>query len=181
LLPKKTEIVSFRISEESLKELRKKADSEQTSMNYIVNLALKDYLKWHVCAAQAGLIPLPKILLEKIINFIPENEIIQIAKYIAQKKSKEMILIFRKEHSVSALIDIVKSWCKISNFVFIQEEKTDGIEFLVQHEMGKKWSCYFMNVLKFIFEELGMRDVNFETCENSIIFNLKIEKQLEHK
>lgn len=182
---KKTETASFRLEKENLEELRKEAEVRSISLNAYVNQIFSEFTNWHVSSAKAGLIPLPRTLLVKMIEKISDEDIVQLAEYIAKSETKDMLLMLRKENSPAALLSVLESWLKITNISHGHEINQTTYKCIMQHEMGKKWSKYFSAVLGYIFEELEMYHYKFDLTDNSLMFKLelnnrKVEQKIVH-
>ena len=93
---KKTETATFRIEKEMLEQLRSGAKDDNITLNSFVNQILIQFQEWYAPAKKAGMIPLPKVLLMKIMEKLTKEEIIQISEYMVTKEIKDMILILKK-------------------------------------------------------------------------------------
>ena len=71
------------------------------STNTLVNKLIKDHLNWHSNAAKAGFIPVRRPFISKIIKYLPEQEIISLAEYMAKTTNKDSILLMKKACSRS--------------------------------------------------------------------------------
>ena len=137
-----------------------------------MNQVLVQFIEWHSPAKKAGLVPLPKVLLIKIMDKLTQEQIVQIAEYMVTKEIKDIILILKKEHTVSSFMSTIESWAKTSDFPFNHEDLGGGThKYVVSHEMGKNWSLYFGIIFTRIFEELGVTHVNFEITDKTLIFS----------
>ena len=176
VLTKKTEIASFRFEKETINELKKNASLQNISVNNLVNHIIDDHIKWHSSASLAGLVPFPKSLLMKIMEKLDDEQIIDLATYIVNDQIKDIVLMLRREYNLKQFLDVVESWAKISNLPLIQDTKDDKIKFVLQHEMGEKWSLYFYHVFRMIFEQIGIIDSEFESTKNTLVFKLHLKE-----
>jgi len=97
----KSESVTFRIESEALRNLRREAGQKDISTNTLVNKLIKDHLNWHSNAAKAGFIPVRRLFISKVIKYLPEQEIISLAEYMAKTTNKDSILLMKKACSRS--------------------------------------------------------------------------------
>jgi hypothetical protein len=45
--------------------------------------------------------------------------------------------------------------------------------YVIQHDMGKKWSIYLANLYQFLFDELGEnKRIEFDKTENTLAFTI---------
>jgi hypothetical protein len=174
----KTESVTFRIEAKALKNLRREAQQKDISANTLVNKLIKDHLNWHSTAAKAGFISLRRTFISKIIKYLPEQEIISLAEYMAKTITKDSLLLMRKDYSIKSALDLLESWIKISEFPYRHEESYDDHNkqsYVIQHDMGIKTSIYLASLLQFASEELGYYvRIEFDKTETTLAFSVDI-------
>ena len=169
---KKTETSTFRVDQDILKKLREEAKIDKITLNAFVNQIFSDFIEWYSPAKKAGMVPLPKILLMKIMDKLSKEQVIQISEYMVKNEIKDIILLLKKENTVGAFLGAVESWAKTSGFPFIHEELGGSThKYVISHEMGKNWSLYFAILFTRMFEELGIEHVNFEITNKSVNFS----------
>ena len=169
---KKTDTATFRIDKEILDKLHENAKLDKITLNALINQILTQFVDWHAPAKKAGMVPLPKVLLVKIMDKLSKEEILQISEYMVTKEIKDIILVLKKEHSLSAFLEVIESWAKASDFTFSHEELGGNTHsYVIGHGMGKNWSLYFGYLFTRMFEELGIPHVNFEITDKNLIFN----------
>lgn len=173
----KSESVTFRIESEALRNLRREAGQKDISTNTLVNKLIKDHLNWHSNAAKAGFISVRRPFISKIIKYLPEQEIISLAEYVA-KTSKDSILLMRKKYAIKSALDLLESWIKISDFPYRHEETNNDQNkhsYVIQHDMGMKVSIYLASLYQFLFDELGQnKRIEFDKTENTLAFTIDI-------
>lgn len=169
---KKTETSTFRIEKEVLEKLRIDSEEEKISLNALVNQVLAQHVEWNSPAKKSGFVPLPKILLKKVMDNLTEKQIILVSEYMVKNEIKDIILVLRKEHNVNSFLDAIESWAKTSGFPFSHKDKGSSThKYVITHEMGKNWSLYFGIIFTRILEELGVKHVNFEITNKSLNFD----------
>lgn len=170
---KKTEVTSFRLEIRMLEELRKISRDEQVSLNTLVSQIFDQYLNWNYTATRASFIPLPKTMLVKMLEKMDDDEIMEIVDYVAETQIKSLMMVTRKEYTVEAFIKGVEYWTKTSNLPSSHVEKSNGVhQYIIQHDMGKKWSFYYRQLFKKIFEQLGVKKLDIDTTDSTLIFTL---------
>jgi hypothetical protein len=175
---RKSESVTFRIESKALEKLRREAEQKDISANTLVNKLIKDHANWHSTAAKAGFISLRKPFVSKVIKYLPEQEIIALAEYVAKTANKDSLLLMRNEYTLKSALSLLESWIKVSEYPYRHEETRDDQNkhsFVIQHDMGIKVSIYFASLLQFLFEELGQYEsIEFDKTENSLAFSIDI-------
>ena len=109
----------------------------------------------------------------------PPQEVEDLSKYIAKNEIKDMTLLLRKEYTLSSFLDTIESWLRVSGFPYRRDEDiTDNHThtFVIQHDMGKRWSMYFDRLFKYVFEELNLRKYSFDNTDNSVTFKIQVEE-----
>jgi len=171
-MSKKTETTTFRIEKEILDGLRKSAKTEKITLNAFINQSLSQLAEWYLPAKKAGFVPLPKVLLVKIMKNLTNDQVVQIAEYMVKKEIKDIMLVLKNQHNLAAFLGVVESWAISSAFPFSHEEISSSTHnYVINHDMGKKWSLYFGEVFKRMFVELGVSEVTFDVTEKTLVFN----------
>jgi hypothetical protein len=177
----KSESVTFRIESKALKNLRHEAEQKDISTNTLVNQIIKEHLNWHSNAAKAGFISVRRPFVSKVIKYLPEQEIISLAEYVAKTTNKDAILLMKKEHTIKSALDFLESWTKISGYPYRHEEtNNDGQNrhlYVIQHDMGMKVSLYLATICQSLFDELGQNKgrIEFDKTDNTLAFTIDID------
>jgi hypothetical protein len=175
---RKSESVTFRIESKALEKLRREAEQKDISANTLVNKLIKDHVNWHSTAAKAGFISVRRPFVSKIIKYLPEQEIISLAEYVAKTANKDSLLLMRKEYSTKSALDLLESWIKISDYPYRHDETNNDPNkhsYVIQHDMGMKVSIYLASLYQFLFYELGQNNrIEFDKTENTLTFSIDI-------
>jgi hypothetical protein len=166
--------VTLRFDNEILDQLRNEADQKRVSLNTLASQIFQSHAEYDVFAAKAGMISFPKSLLIRLMERLSEYEVEDLSKYIARNEIKDMTLLLKKEYSLSSFLDTIESWLRVSGFPYRRDEdNNEGMqEFIIQHDMGKRWSVYFEKLFRFVFEDLKVRKCSFDSTDNSVAFKL---------
>jgi hypothetical protein len=168
-----SESLSLRLNRAILNAIRKEAREKDISVNTLLNQITKQHVQWHSHAATAGFVAVRKQLIMKLINRLDEAEISNIAKEISTQ-SKDFVLLLRNEYQLESVLDVIQTWIRISGYKYKSEMRGATQLHIVQHDMGKKWSFYLAELFRYMFEELKVRKVDFDTTENTLSFLLHI-------
>ena len=172
----KSESVTFRIDSKVLKNLRREAEQKDISTNILVNQIIKEHLNWHSNAAKAGFIAVRRPFVSKVINYLSEQQIISLAEYVAKTANKDAILLMKNEYTIKSALEFLESWIKISGYPYRHHEMNNGENkhsYVIQHDMGLKWSIYLASLYQFLFDELGVsKKIEFDKTENTLAFTI---------
>jgi hypothetical protein len=115
-------------------------------------------------------------LLSSLINRIPEKEISSIAEYIAKNETKDFVLLLRNEYNIESALDVIETWIKISGYPYRHEVNYTRHSYVIQHDVGRSWSIYLGELYRFLFEEFGLKKVEFDVNDNSLDFIVDTER-----
>jgi uncharacterized protein (DUF4415 family) len=171
---KKTESVTLRLDKDVLDKLRKESNDKQISFNTLSNQIFIQHLNWHAHAAKAGFISIRKSLLINMLEKMPEQEVLRVAEDLAKKESKNFILMLRNEYSITTALDVLETWLKVVGYHYRHEVKGSEHSYIIQHDMGRKWSLYLSKLFGFIAEDFELPRVDFDESESILSFRVDI-------
>ena len=165
-----------------MKSLRSEAKQKDVSTNTLLNQIVKEHLKWHANASNAGFIAVRRLLITNLISRLSEQEIISLAENVAKNANKDTILLLEKEYTIKSALDLIERWIKISGYKYRHEEINDDNQnrhmYVIQHDMGIKWSTYLASLYQFLFNELrkdNKKRLEFEKTENTLAFTVDVD------
>jgi hypothetical protein len=170
-----SESITFRLDSSILNKLHHEAEQKDISVNTLVNHIIRRHIDWHSNAAKAGFVTVRRGLLSNLINRLPNDEISSIAEYIAKNDTKDFVLLLRNEYNIESALDVIETWIKISGYPYRHEANYTRHSYVIQHDMGKNWSIYLAELYRFLFEEFGLRTVDFDLNQNTLDFIVDIE------
>ena len=177
-IPEKKESATFRLDKKVLVKLRREARRKEISINTLVSQVLKQHADWHFAAAQSGFISIRKALIERMLKEFDEEKIKQIATDVANDSSnKDLLFSIKNEYTIESALELIEIWLRVSGYAYqhnIASNNTNMHRFIIQHNMGRKWSLYLSELYRRLFEEFGVRDFSFDTTENMLVFTINI-------
>jgi hypothetical protein len=168
-----TEGVTFRVPSNSLRQLHEESKKKQVSLNTLVNQILKEHLDWHAYAAEAKLHHLPRSSMSRIIDKLTEVQLSEVAIEMARKDFVDVGLLFRGEFTVSSFLNIAETWSRMSAFPYKHEISNDEHNFIIEHDMGRKYSFLIKELCRFILEEMFERKSEFVITDNTVVFKFR--------
>jgi hypothetical protein len=174
---KVSESITFRLDNETIRNLRYEANQQDISTNTLVNHILKEHIKWHSNAAKAGFISVRRSLIMNLMDLLSEHDIVSVAENVAKTTNKDSILLLEKEYTLKSALEFLENWMKISGYVYRHEETFDDQKrhlYVIQHDMGMKWSIYLANLYQFLFDEISENNkrIEFDKTENTLAFTV---------
>jgi hypothetical protein len=171
-----SESITFRLDSTILDKLHREAEQKDISVNTLVSHIIRRHIDWHSNAAKAGFVTVRKGLLSRLVNRLSEKEISSIAEYIAKKETKDFVLLLRNEYNIKSALDVIETWIKISGYPYRHEVMYTLHSYVIQHDMGRNWSLYIAELYRFLFEEFGLKRVEFDLNHNTLDFIVDIER-----
>jgi predicted DNA-binding ribbon-helix-helix protein len=173
-----SESISFRLSRNILDKLRQEARQKEISVDTLMTQIAKQHAEWHANASQIGFISVRKTLILKLLDEIRDHEKIkEIAREVA-RESSDCLHFIKEQHNVSieSALDFVEVWIKEAGYPYIHDisDVDRSIHhFVIQQDMGLKWSLYLSEILRNLFEELfNLSEVHFDVTYNIVRFTL---------
>jgi hypothetical protein len=170
--------VTLRFDNGILNQLRNESNQKRISLNTLASQIFQSHVEYDTYASKAGMISFPKSLLIKLMDGLGEQEVEQLSRYITKNEIKDMTLLLRKVFTLSSFLDTIESWLRVSGFPYRRDEdsSTDNSiqTFVIQHDMGKRWSMYFERLFRYAFEDLKLRKYSFDNTDNSIAFKIQV-------
>lgn len=170
---------TFRLNNELLDGLKEEAKQKRTSLNTLVSQVLRSHSEYHTFAANSGMISMPKTLLIRLIDNLSEEEVIRLSEYIARNELKDTIILMKSIYSADTVMDFIEGWTRVGGFPFRHhvEDVDNGKSkkkhsFVVQHDMGARWSLYLVELFRFAFEQTGLK-MDFQHTTNTVSFEVE--------
>jgi hypothetical protein len=149
------ESVTFRIDSDAAQELRKNALDEGITLNTLVNHILTDYLEWEGNAVVSKrFVVVERNALKELIEATESNILSKIAASAA-KGLKEAMLAMRGKANPESALKILKHIARKSRFSLTKHEVDGRIVYVLQHDMGKKWSEFCKEQIDRMMIDLG--------------------------
>lgn len=166
--------VTLRFDGQVLEQLRNEADQKRISLNTLASQVFKTHAEFTGAAAKAGMVSFPKNLLIRIMDKLSEEEVKQLSQEIAKNEMKDMLFMMKQQYSTAAFVDLIESWIRVSGFPYTHNQSDNTHSFVIQHDMGKRWSIYHAELFKYVFNDLGAKWADFQITENTVTFNVDV-------
>jgi hypothetical protein len=172
----RSESITLRFDSIVLNKLQREADQKDTSVNAVISGIIRRHIDWYSNAAKAGFVTVRRGLLIDLINRLSDKEISCLAEYIAKKETKDFVLLLRNEYNIESSLDVIETWIKISGHPYRHEVNYTRHSYVIQHDMGKNWSLYMAEQYRFLFEEFGLKKVEFDINDSTLDFVVDTER-----
>jgi len=164
--------VTFRLSTEKLKQLRKAANAKNISPNTLFNQIIKSYLDWHSLAAHAKLYYLPKSFLVRLLNELTNDELNELAQDTAKNELVDICLFLRGGFNIASVSEIAETWLKIAQMSHRVEVSGDIYIIIIEHDMGHNYSFLIKEISRNLLEVAFQTKSSCEVTENAVILKI---------
>ena len=170
-----SENVSFRLNKDQLYELRAEAKQKRISLNTLVSQVVDSYVNYNTHLSKASVIPLSKAMLIALVEACNEDKLKAIAEQVQKKTTKDLSLQLRGTYDFEALLSIFDYWLTATGFRYRHDEESqnNGHKFMIQHDMGRKYSFFTAECIKAYFEPLAIQQVEYTISDNVIVLTVE--------
>ena len=168
-MPEKTVTRSFRINERAFLALEEEAKRRDISLNTLVNQLFMSYANFDRYFQRLGMIKISKVTFRKILNAAPANEIVEVAREVAQNSSTVIILAKYGTMSLTSVLEYLNNYADYSSFVERSEVVSPSGKRVITliHSYGEKGSIFVKAYAKALFELIDM-EPKLSSTENSV-------------
>jgi hypothetical protein len=165
---KQTEVLSVRVDHLLVEELRSEAESSNISLNVLVNHIFRRYTSWERDANRIGFVPITKDLFAALLEKLEEGQLEQVANKSA-KNIVDVIIYMRKKFDLETFLQWLDEMCRASGFAKKRVTMDTLYTYIVQHDLGMKYSIYLKTILQSLFENLHKR-ITPDITAQSVVF-----------
>ena len=167
---------SVRIEKDADERLRHLAEQGDTSVNTLVNRALRKFVEWDAYGEKFGFITLPSAMLIKLMDCLTDEEARELGIWAGKNLVKEYITFWFKEVTPETLLEgFPKLLAKYGRaFAYEELEEGDRRTIILKHGSGAKWSTFYEEAIRTAFHDHLKRDVKVEKSENQVVVRLRL-------
>lgn len=169
-----TRSITYRLPAKVVEELETEAMQKNISHNVLVRQVLEKYLVWDRFADKIGIIPVPKKILETL-GVELDGEDINIVVDVIKPIIKESVMFMKGKYDLKRCIETLEDYMRASGMN--SDHRTEGSihHFIIQHDLGMKWSLFTEQLLKEIFGEfLPGQNIKCQTTEKTVIASIAL-------
>ena len=173
---------SVRIEKDADERLRSLADQSDTSVNTLVNRALRKFVELDAYGEKFGFVTLPGIMLVKLMDHLTDDQARELGVWAGKNLLKEYITFWFKEVTTDTLLEgFPRLFAKYAKaFAYEEHTENDYSVIILKHGSGPRWSTFYKEATETAFRELLNREVHVEKSENQIVLRLRrLEKRIK--
>jgi hypothetical protein len=168
-----SESITFRLEKSVLDELRQEANQKMESINTLVNQIIKSYMQWHKPAKKAGLGYFSKVLISGLLDSLTDEQIDQITQEFCKNNLLDINQMLRSESNIESFMDSLCSWLEASGYHYRFDNFDDFNVYVIQFDMGRKWSLYFKTQMRFVFDYYNTKNAEVDMTNNTVVLKIK--------
>jgi len=170
---KKSIIMSCRIEEDMKKLLDEESELQQISANSLINKVLKRHFEWERFTQEIGMIYVSKSVFRIILSKLDEKDIKLLAASSCRTSLRDATLYIKKEFNVKTILETFDMWLAASHISFRHTTFDNKEKYVIQHELGKKYSTYLHSALGALLSEVNTTIRNPSLNEHSLSFEIE--------
>jgi len=172
LMGPKTSIISVRVTTDVKDKLDIESEMNSTSLNTLISQILTKHVEWDRFAEDIGFVFLTKPFLRTLLDHIDEKTITTIAVSTCRGAMRDAIIYLKGEINIDTFLQAVDLWFGASHMPFRHIVKNGEDRYIVQHELGKKWSIYITSVMNSLLNEIGYHTKNQRLDDQSTSYEI---------
>jgi len=170
----KTRSITYRLPEKIVEELETEAMQKNISQNVLVKQILEKFIHWDRFSDKIGMIPVPKSILEALgvdMEGKDIDEIINVIKPII----KDNVMFIKGDYDLKRCIETLEDYMRASGMKSDHRIEANLHHFIIQHELGMKWSIFTEQLLKEIFHDfLPDKNLKCKTTDSTVLATISL-------
>lgn len=170
----KTRSITYRLPEKIVEELEAEATNKKISQNVLVNQILEKYVNWDRFSSKIGIIPVPRSILEALgvdMEGKDIDEIINVIKPII----KDNVMFIKGDYDLKRCVETLEDYMRASGMKSDHRVEGNLHHFIIQHELGMKWSVFTEQLLKEIFHDfVPEKNLKCKTTDSTVIATIPL-------
>ena len=170
----KTRSITYRLPAKIVEELESEAMEKNISQNVLVKQILERHVQWDRFGDKIGIVPVPKKILDVLGKDMQGEDIEGIIAALIPT-IKDSVMFMKGKYDLKRCIETFEDYMKASGMKSDHRIEGDVHQFIVQHELGLKWSFFTERLLKEIFHTFEPeKNMIFQTTENTVIASIPL-------
>jgi len=170
----KTRSITYRLPASIVEELETEAMQKNISQNVLVKQILEKYVTWDRFGDKIGMIPVPRGILDTLGAEMEGSDIDEIIKAVLPL-IKDTVLFMKGSYDLKRCIETLEDYMRASGMKSDHRVEGDLHHFIIQHNLGLKWSFFTEQLLKTIFRQfLPEKNMKCQTTNSTVIATISL-------
>jgi len=164
-----TRSITYRLPEKLVNELETESAQKSISQNVLVKQILEKYVAWDRFSDKIGMIPVPKGILETLGSELDGKDIDEIINLMFPL-IKDTVMFIKGGYDLKRCIETLEDYMRASGMNSDHRIEGELHTFLIQHDLGMKWSVFTEQLLTQVFRNfMPELELKFQTTDNTVI------------
>ena len=147
---------------------------KNVSHNVLVKQILEKYVQWDRFSEKIGMIPVPTGILDVLGDDMDGKDIEEIIKAVLPT-IKDTVMFMKGGYDLKRCIETLEDYMRASGMKSDHRIEGEMHHFIIQHELGVKWSVFTEQLLSQIFRSfLPDKNLKFQTTESTVIGSIAL-------
>lgn len=164
--------ISARIDEETRDIMEMESDLNHTNFNALLNKILRRHVQWDRFTREIGMIYVNKSAFRNILSKVDDEDLRLIASSTCRSALRDAVIFLKKNMTLQTMTETIDLWLSSSGIPHRHMPNDKGEKYIVQHDMGAKYSLYLQTALSALFSEIGCIMTNVNTSDNNLVFEI---------
>lgn len=170
----KTRSITYRLPANIVEELETEAMQKSISQNVLVKQILEKYVTWDRFGDKIGMIPVPRGILDTLGAEMDGSDIDEIIKAVLPL-IKDTVLFMKGSYDLKRCIETLEDYMRASGMKSDHRIEGELHHFIIQHNLGLKWSFFTEQLLKTIFRQfLPDKNMKCQTTNSTVIATISL-------
>ena len=170
----KTRSITYRLPVSLVEELETEAMQKNVSHNVLVKQILEKFIQWDRFSDKIGMIPVPKAILESLGVDMEGKDIDEIINVLTPIIKKN-VMFMKGDYDLKRCIETLEDYMRASGMHSDHRIEGNIHHFIIQHELGMKWSIFTEQLLKEIFHDfLPDKNIKCKTTDSTVIATIEL-------
>lgn len=175
----KTRSITYRLPAKLVEDLETEANQKEISQNVLVKQILEKYTQWDKFANIIGMIPVPKDVLKTLGEEMQGDEINKIINVILPL-IKDWVLFMKGNYDLKRAIESLEDYMRASGMTSDHRVEGGVHHFIIQHNLGMRWSLFTEQLLKHIFHQfMPQATMSCRTTPNTTIASIALGSEFD--
>jgi len=170
---KRTSVVSIRVPDAIKEQLENESDLNNITLNANVAKILQKHVEWHMYMPDTNFVYASKEFIKNILDNVNEKTVEKIALDICLDQFRDSIEFMQGDVNKTTLLKTLDNYLSSSNLPFRKIIVDDKQRYIINHNMGKKWSLYFEIIFSALCDEVGYKIQGKKSDSQTISFTLE--------
>jgi hypothetical protein len=168
---------TFRIDADIFEAINDMAEKERTSVNAIVNRALRRYTEWEVFAEKFGLLSVTSGTITRLFNMMTDKQARELGANYGNTLAPELVTFWFKKFDFESILKALEllgsRYGRLFNFDYVLDGETYTL--FIRHDRGMKHSIYYEEAAKALFGRLGIKP-EISMTESQVTVNIPVRQ-----